>query len=245
MNADRTETAPADETRHDLTYAVGDIHGCHELLLALLDGIEDHAAGRLYTLVFLGDYIDRGPESAGVLQTVRQLQERSPERVICLKGNHEALMIEAAADPDRAPLWLYNGGDAALASFGVSRVGDLPADVLRWVGSLPTFYEDGRRYYVHAGVTPARPLADKDDHDRVWIRQPFLDVDHDFGKHVVHGHTPQLSAVPDERPNRTNLDTAAVYGGALTAGVFTAERDHAIRYLRVRARSRFDRRARG
>ncbi len=217
----------------DLTYAIGDVHGCHDLLLALLGGIEEYAGGRSYRLVFLGDYIDRGPDSAGVIRTVRQLQQRSPETVICLKGNHEQLLIEAAEDPNRVLLWLHNGGDAALRSFRAWSMDELPPDVIEWARQLPTSYEDERRYYVHAGLDPARPLAEQSDHDRIWIRGPFLKADHDFGKHIVHGHTPQRSGLPDEHPYRTNLDTAAVYGGALTAGVFTSDQDRAAAFLRV------------
>jgi serine/threonine protein phosphatase 1 len=221
-----------------LTYAIGDIHGCHDLLLTLLQGIEGHAAGQPYRLVFLGDYIDRGPDSAGVLATVRRLQEGSPESVVCLMGNHEALMLEAATDPSRAQLWLRNGGDAALASFGINNVSELPSDIVEWVRQLPAFYEDEHHYYVHAGVNPARALSDQTNHDRFWIREAFLEAEHDFGKHIVHGHTPLQTASPDERLYRTNLDTAAVYGGALTAGVFTPKQTRAVAYLRVLANGR-------
>ena len=92
--------------RPALTYAIGDIHGCHDLLLALLQGVEDHAASQPYRLVFLGDYIDRGPDSAGVLAMVRQRQEASPDAVVCLMGNHEALLLQAAADLSHVPAWL-------------------------------------------------------------------------------------------------------------------------------------------
>jgi serine/threonine protein phosphatase 1 len=223
----------------DLTYAIGDIHGCHDLLLTLLGGIEEHAGGRSYRLVFLGDYIDRGPDSAGVIRAVRQLQQRSPETVTCLKGNHEQLLVEAAHGPNSALQWLYNGGDAALRSFRARGLDGPPAETIEWARQLPTFYEDERHYYVHAGLDPTRPLHDQTDHDRIWIRGPFLNVDHDFGKHVVHGHTPQRSGLPEERRYRTNLDTAAVYGGALTAGVFTADQDQAVAFLRVAAEESF------
>jgi serine/threonine protein phosphatase 1 len=219
----------------DLTYAIGDIHGCNNLLLALLEGIEDHAGGRPYRLVFLGDYIDRGPDSAGVIQTVRQLQQQSPETVICLRGNHEQLLVEAADDPNSVLPWLSNGGDMTLRSFRAQGMDSPPAEVIEWAEQLPTFYEDERHYYVHAGLDPSRPLNDQTDHDRIWIRSPFVDADHDFGKYVVHGHTPLGGGLPDERPYRTNLDTAAVYGGALTAGLFTADQDRAVVFLRVAA----------
>ena len=196
-----------------LTYAIGDIHGCHDLLKALVAGVRDHAASRPYRLVFLGEYIDRGRDSAAVIATVRDLQAQSPETVTCLMGNHEMMLLAAARDRSLTGWWLGNGGGATLASFGAPSLDDLPSDVLRWLESLPTQHEDARRIYVHAGLSPARPRHTQTDHDRLWIREPFLTADHDFGKHVVHGHTPQRDATC-----RTNLDTAAVYGGALTAG---------------------------
>src|SRR5688572_14927395 len=125
---------------HELTFAIGDVHGCLDLLQSLLLRIEAHAAGRLYKLVFLGDYIDRGPDSAGVIQTVRDLQSKSPGEVIALKGNHEALMLDAVAHPSRedlVELWLHNGGDAALHSFGISDVSGVPDDVIAWARQLP------------------------------------------------------------------------------------------------------------
>ena len=89
-----------------------------------------------------------------------------------------------------------------------------------WIRRLPTFYEDAQRYFVHAGLDPSSPLGEQTDADRLWMREPFISADHDFGKHVVHGHTPVrpvigVSLMPDEREHRTNIDTGAVFGGAL------------------------------
>ena len=218
-----------------LTYAIGDVHGRHDLLTALLDGVRGHAAGRPYRLVFLGDYIDRGPDSAAVVATVRELQARSPETVTCLMGNHEHMLLAAARDRRLIGWWLGNGGGATLASFGAPSPDDLPPDLLEWFEDLPLEHEDARRIYVHAGLNPARPRQAQTDEDRLWIREPFLTVDHDFGKHVVHGHTPVRTAMPDVRAHRTNLDTGAVFGGALTAGAFTDEQDQAVAFLRVGA----------
>ena len=216
-----------------LTYAIGDIHGCNELLARLLARIRGHAGERPYRLVFLGDYIDRGRDSAAVIETVRGLEERSPDAVTCLKGNHEAMLLEVLAERRKVLWWLQNGGDAALASFGARSLGEIPADVVAWLTALPTVHEDERRFYVHAGFQPGARGPDPDKHNRLWIREPFLSADYDFGKHVVHGHTPLRTARPDERRHRTNLDTAAVYGGALTAGVFTADQNSAMEYLQV------------
>jgi serine/threonine protein phosphatase 1 len=203
-----------------LTYAIGDIHGRQDLLLLLLDRIRDHAGSRLYKLVFLGDYIDRGPESAAVIETVLTLQDASPERVVCLMGNHESMLLNAVNDPTVAFWWLRNGGDATLASFGVRAPFSMPIHVLEWLNSLPVVFEDETHYYVHAGLRPGRRFQDQSDEDRLWIREPFLDTDWDFGKHVVHGHTPVLTDGPETNPFRTNLDTGAVFRGVLTAGIF-------------------------
>ena len=217
-----------------LTYAIGDIHGRLDLLMDLLSQIITHANGRSCKLVFLGDYIDRGPDSAGVLALVRRFQQHWPESVICLKGNHEAMLLEVVTEPAVTSWWLGNGGDNTLVSFGVSHPGDLPADVLSWIAGLPTLYEDEHRYFVHAGLHPDLSLSEQDDQTKLWIRDEFLLVDYDFGKHVVHGHTPIETGGPELRPYRTNLDTGAVFGGPLTAGVFTDERGPAVEFLKSR-----------
>jgi serine/threonine protein phosphatase 1 len=217
-----------------LTYAIGDVHGRLDLLMDLLSQIITHANGRSCKLVFLGDYIDRGPDSAGVVELVRRFQQRWPEGVLCLKGNHEAMLLEVVKEPAAIPWWLGNGGDATLASFGVSHPGDLPADVLSWMAGLVTMYEDEHRYFVHAGLHPGLSLSEQDDQAKLWIRDEFLSIDYNFGKHVVHGHTPIETGGPELRPYRTNLDTGAVFGGPLTAGVFTDERGPAVEFLKSR-----------
>jgi serine/threonine protein phosphatase 1 len=216
-----------------LTYAIGDIHGCSDLLVRLLRNVRDHASGRPYRLVFLGDYIDRGPDSAGVVHIVRELQKVDAESVICLMGNHEDMLLQCVADLGKTLWWLENGGGEAMRSFRVSSPRSIPKDVLEWMAGLRTSYEDERRIYVHAGLAPGRPLGEQNDRDRLWIREPFLSSDFDFGKHVVHGHTPLTGLRPDVRHHRTNLDTAAVFGGPLTAGVFTNLQDEPIAFLRA------------
>jgi serine/threonine protein phosphatase 1 len=216
-----------------LTYAIGDIHGCSDLLVRLLRNVRDHAAGRPYRLVFLGDYIDRGLDSAGVVHIVRELQKVDAENVICLKGNHEDMLLQCVADLGKTLWWLENGGDETMRSFGVSSPRAVPKAVLEWMAGLQTSYEDARRIFVHAGLAPGRPLTEQNDRDRLWIREPFLSSDFDFGKHVVHGHSPLAGLRPDVRHHRTNLDTAAVFGGALTAGVFTPLQDRPIEFLQA------------
>jgi serine/threonine protein phosphatase 1 len=216
-----------------LTYAVGDIHGCLDLLAELLGLIEADAAGRERRLVFLGDYIDRGPDSAGVIARLRGLQDAEPDRVICLKGNHEDLMLRAIRRPDVLPVWLRNGGDAALDSFGCDEPAEIPADVLAWVAACPTYWEDERRGFVHAGLRPGRDRLDQSDRDRLWIREEFLEANYDFGKLVVHGHTPRLNGRPELWPYRVNLDTGAVFGGRLTAGIFADDEVRPVGFIQV------------
>jgi serine/threonine protein phosphatase 1 len=216
-----------------LTYAIGDIHGCSDHLHALLGVIEDHRAGRSRRLVFLGDYIDRGPKSADVIAHLRALQMAEPGDVICLAGNHEDMLVRARHEREGFWNWIENGGRETLQSYGVARVDDLPAHDVAWMAALPTLHEDGQRYYVHAGLRPGRPMEREDRRTHLWIRGAFLDDDCDFGKHVVHGHTPQASGIPEVRRHRTNLDTGCVYGRALTAGVFTHEHGPAVEFLAV------------
>lgn len=212
-------------TNHDrqtmtLTYAVGDVHGCLDKLKSLIAACRQHAGDDEMMLVFLGDYIDRGPESAGVVRLMLSLQADAPQHVIALKGNHEAWALAVLDGSLPAKAWLRNGGAATLSSYGAGDVGELPKAHLAWMRSLPLTYDDGRRLFVHAGVDPNKPLDAQDDHDLIWIREPFLDDERDYGRLVVHGHTPLETAKPDLRRNRLNLDTAAVFGGPLTAAAF-------------------------
>ncbi|GJE19260.1 metallophosphoesterase family protein [Methylobacterium marchantiae] len=217
----------------DLTYAIGDIHGCADALVRLLAEIERHGDGRPRRLVFLGDYVDRGPDSAGVLEILRDLDRAGNGSATFLMGNHERMVLDAYEKPFGVTAWLENGGESTLASFGIQDPENLPRGVLNWMSVLATVHEDARRYYVHAGFHPGRTGIDPDVEARLWIRKPFLTEDFDFGKHVVHGHTPQKDGRPDVRPFRTNLDTACVFGRVLTAGVFTDEAGPAVDFLQV------------
>jgi serine/threonine protein phosphatase 1 len=213
-----------------LTYAIGDVHGCLDKLTLLLDRCLRHGAGGRKRFVFVGDYMDRGPDSRGVIDLLMRWQDEKSGEVICLRGNHEAMMLEALVTDD-AILWLANGAAATLASYGIEHPSEMPLPHFDWVAALPLAFDDGRRYFVHAGVDPARPLGLQNDHDRVWIREPFLSSTRDFGRLIVHGHTPLATGIPDRRPNRLNIDTAAVYGGPLTAAVFTDETTGPVAFL--------------
>lgn len=213
------------------TYAIGDIHGCLPQLQRLVELCEQDAASQRSTLVFLGDYIDRGPDSRGVIEYLIDLQEWSPDRIICLRGNHEDLLLAAIESEDAELHWLSNGADATLRSYKASGAADLPASHIEWVRTLPLFHDDGHRFYVHAGVHPDRPLNQQRSRDLLWIREPFLSNSKEFGRLIVHGHTP--SGDPELRPNRLNLDTGAVYGRALTAAVFHDQQLAPLKFIQA------------
>ena len=203
-----------------LIYAIGDIHGCLNKLDGLLLRCEKHADGSPMNFVFLGDYIDRGPQSRGVIDYLIDLQSRLGECVVTLKGNHEAIALAVVDGMSPAELWLSQGGTKTLDSYGITEPNELPRAHLDWMRALPLRYDDGRRFFVHAGVNPERPLEAQDDDDLLWIREPFLSYRGDYGRLIVHGHTPVSGGMPELRDNRLNLDTAAVFGGPLTAAIF-------------------------
>jgi len=219
--------------RMSLTYAVGDIHGSLDKLESLIAGCREHAAGRAMRFVFLGDYIDRGPQSAGVVRFLIDLQSQLREHLIALMGNHEALALAVADGTMSASNWLLNGGAATLQSYGIGHAAELPRAHLDWLRSLRLTYDDGRRFFVHAGVDPKKPLDAQDEFDLLWIREPFLSDGRDYGRLIVHGHTPLLAAMPELRSNRLNLDTAAVFGGPLTAAVFDGAQTEPITFLQA------------
>ena len=218
-----------------LLYAVGDIHGRLDLLRNLLQLIEDdaHARSRATrrTLVFLGDYVDRGPDSGGVVADLiaRAFQGFDTH---FLKGNHEAILLNFLDDPLHLDHWLMNGGQATMDSYGVDTrtlaetrsrpeawrkafAAALPEAHVRFFRTLKLSVTIGDYLFVHAGVRPGVSLAAQSEDDLVWIRRPFLDHAGSFGKVVVHGHTPAL--LPVIKPNRIGIDTGAVFSDRLTA----------------------------
>jgi len=216
-----------------LTYAIGDVHGSLGKLRKLIAKCRKHADGRPMQFVFLGDYIDRGPQSRDVIRSVIELQSEPRAQVVALKGNHEAIALAVIDGALPAEDWLSEGGAATLESYGVDNARELPADHVQWLRSLPLSYDDGRRFFVHAGIDPEKPLAEQDAFDLVWIREPFLSDNRDYGRLIVHGHTPVENATPELRGNRLNLDTGAVYGGPLSAAVFDDEQTNPIAFLQA------------
>jgi serine/threonine protein phosphatase 1 len=214
--------------------AVGDIHGSLAKLQDLIGRCERCAAGGALSFIFLGDYIDRGADSAGVVRYLMELQSRlGPRRMIALRGNHEAMALEVYEGLSSELYWRSQGGDATLRSYGVAHAQDLPQATLNWLRSLPLSYDDGRRFYVHAGVNPLLPIAAQREHDLIWIREPFLSDRRDYGRLIVHGHTPVESGEPDLRVNRLNLDTGAVFGGPLTAALFADGQTAPVKFVQA------------
>lgn len=197
-----------------LHYAVGDVHGRSDLLHQALRDIDDDRAGEPAVAVFLGDYVDRGPDSRAVID--RLMSDDAPGLTkVCLMGNHEAMMLQALAQGGPAmATWLQNGGETTCRSY----LGQFPPAHLSWLGALPLTYETEHHLFVHAGIRPDVALSEQRQTDLLWIRRAFLDAREDFGKHVVHGHSPEIG--PDLSPFRTNLDGLAWRTGRLRIGVF-------------------------
>lgn len=207
----------ADATSSGLTFVVADLHGRLDLLELALDAIAAYpGVDASRTVVFLGDYVDRGPHGAQVIARLRNGPPLGSDWV-CLKGNHEAMMGLALRHPERLDWWIGNGGDATIASYASHR--DQVAGDLAWIDGLPLVHVDDRRVYVHAGVEPRLPLEAQQDKTLLWKR--YADGDESgFGeRHVVHGHTPHEDG-PQRFAGRTNLDTLAWWTGRLVIGVF-------------------------
>jgi len=198
-------------------FAIGDIHGCLDKLQRL---IQDIAADPVNdTLVFIGDYIDRASGGRDVVDYVLGLK-KNYQKVICLCGNHESMLIRYLEGLDEN-MYLQNGGMMTLNTYGIfrsdaprERKAKIPADHLRFFESLLPYYETDQFIFVHAGLLPGIPLTGQTAHDLQWIRQEFIDSDYDFRKRIVFGHT-HVSA-PLVTANKIGIDTGAVYGGRLT-----------------------------
>ncbi len=228
--------APASLPEGLRVYAIGDVHGCADNLRALHREIARDLADRPVAearLVHLGDYVDRGPDSAGVIETLLQPFPQAGAGpgplVVNLMGNHEEMMLTALADFDAVPHWLSNGGAASLESWGIRvppRTGDwaaaVPSHHLAFLRGLQLMHAAGGYVFVHAGLRPRTPLARQSRIDMLWIREPFLSFDGELPAVVVHGHTP-VSA-PVVRHNRIGIDTGACLGGRLTCVVLEADR---------------------
>ena len=225
-------------------YAVGDIHGRLDLLDDLLARIQADIRARPIddvTLVFLGDLIDRGPDSAGVIARLMDL-DGFPARCVVLQGNHEEILLRVLdGEEGLAYDWLGFGGDAFVESYGLSatalkaleeariaeRLKDaIPADHIQFLREAGDTVRFGDYLLVHAGIRPGIPVEQQQPHDLRWIREPFLTDGHDHGCVVIHGHT--VSRGVERRKNRIGIDTGAYRTGVLTSVVIEA---HDVRFL--------------
>ncbi len=198
----------------DKLFAIGDIHGSFDQLQDLMQKIPiDFATD---TLIFIGDYIDRGPGSVEVVDYLLDLKKRVPE-IIFLKGNHEDMLEKYLDGTDRFT-YLLNGGQNTLDSYlsQTDRTGGypIPTEHLEFFRSLRLYYETEAYIFVHAGLRPKVPLASQESEDLLWIRDKFIYSKYYFGKPVVFGHTPLEKPLVER--NKIGIDTGAVYGNALT-----------------------------
>ncbi len=195
-------------------FAIGDIHGCYDRLCALMDKIPVDLTHD--TLVFIGDYIDRGPQSVEVVDYLVELKKRVPG-IIFLKGNHEDMLEKYINGSDRFT-YLLNGGQRTLDSYlnrpARSDSYPIPPEHMQFFKSLRMYYETEKYIFVHAGLRPRFALESQKTEDLLWIRDKFIDTDYNFGKRVVFGHTPLDEPLVDD--NKIGIDTGAVYGNALT-----------------------------
>jgi len=195
-------------------FAIGDIHGCYDQLVALMKKIPIDF--KRDTLVFMGDYIDRGTQSVEVVNFLIKLKKRVPG-IVFLKGNHEDMLEKYLDGTDRFT-YLLNGGQQTLDSY-LSRAAHtgthpIPPEHMEFFKSLRLIYETGDYIFVHAGLRPKVSLESQDTEDLLWIRDKFLSTRYDFGKPVIFGHTPL--GEPLVESNKVGIDTGAVYGNALT-----------------------------
>ena len=218
-----------------LVYAIGDIHGHLDLLESLLQAIDaDRAAfgDRKIIKIFLGDYIDRGPASCGVIDRVLAESARADQQVIALAGNHERAMLDFLDDPPYGADWMQFGGLNTLRSYGVepplrsgssriwtvvrdALVAAMPEQHIEFLRGLSLYCQLGDVIFVHAGVRPGIPLASQSPDDLLWIRGEFLNASHPEDQLIVHGHTPSIDV--QSAPGRLGIDTGAFATGKLTA----------------------------
>jgi len=238
-----------------LVYAVGDIHGCAELLASLLATIRADAAelrpGQPTVIVFLGDYVDRGDGSREVIDQVIALAADPRFEVRALKGNHEEALLAFLDDPDFGPTWAEYGGVQTLRSYGVpapvlrsqtsewSKVREafqlaLPQTHLRFLSQLELTAVYGDYVFVHAGLRHGVALEAQSERDMLWIREEFLHAEPSFGKVVVHGHTPEADAFVGD--HRIGIDTGAYATGVLTAVRLKGEERALLQATRSRLR---------
>jgi len=219
-------------------YAIGDVHGCLDRLVTLHWAITADLAAYPVAesvLIHLGDYVDRGTDSAGVIWLLTGTVAPPVTRRVDLMGNHETMMIEAISgdNPRAAESWLENGGTATLESYHVPLEASpaewgltVPLAHRQWLKTRELLHKEDSYLFVHAGIRPGKAIARQRPEDLLWIREPFLASQEKHPLIIVHGHTPRSE--PDIHANRIGIDTGAVMGGVLTCLVLE---DDQMRFL--------------
>ena len=242
------------DTAGRLIYAVGDIHGRADLLARLLPAIRQDverrglSAGERPMIVFLGDYIDKGPQSPAVIDMLIEFAAQPEFESRFLIGNHEETLLDFLAGKIRGRTWAEHGGDATLRAYGVSIAGEadwaqararmvrsVPEEHVRFLQGLELMIPVGSLLFVHAGVRPGVALEQQTTRDLLWIRSEFLKVPVDGPYLVVHGHTPRETVYGAR--GRLCLDSAAYMSGRLSAGVFSANGIEIIDSVSLQARA--------
>lgn len=196
-------------------FVIGDVHGNYEELMDLLDKINPDL--RQDQLIYLGDYIDRGPQSYKVIRFLIDLQNKyGKEHVVLLRGNHEDMAIE---NIEHGRIDCFNGYDITFMDF--IKNNDSIENYYEFFKGLPLYYEDESFIYVHGGIKPGIAMEKQDDYDLLWIREEFFESSLTFIKPVIFGHTPTINIIgtfsPFIKKDRIGIDTGIVYGGRLTA----------------------------
>lgn len=233
----RTAEVPASLPSGVRIYAIGDLHGRADLLQAMLEEValdQDLRPVERSIILFLGDYVDRGPSSKEVLDILLECAKRNES--VFLKGNHEAFLLRFLEEPAILAEWRLHGGLNTLISYGLDvsfspdeheyvrlsqeLAHQTPANHLAFLNGLRLSFQCGDFLFVHAGVRPGGNIEDQAERDLLWIREEFLDYTGSFGAFVVHGHTPVRH--PEIRSNRLNIDTGAFATGRLSCAVIEA-----------------------
>lgn len=193
-----------------MRYVIGDIHGCLKNLKRLMKKLPVKKEDEL---IFVGDYIDRGKDSKGVVDFLLDLSKKY--RCIFLRGNHEQMLLDYLDDKKMGRIWYLNGMDATLDSYG--NINSIPSHHLEFFRNTKFYYQTEKYLIVHAGVLPGKPFKEQDEMELIWIREEFIYCKKPlYDKIIVFGHTPFLDG-PYIDKTKIGIDTGCVYGGKLTA----------------------------
>lgn len=193
----------------DLLYGIGDIHGCLSELKLLMSMIESDAGNKKAKIIFVGDYIDRGPDSKGVVDFLMNLKNSDTREYFFIKGNHEDMMLDPYGQRD----WWYNGGKQTLSSYQCESFRLFPDDHQEWYKNLLPYYQHGRFVFVHAGLDPSLILEEQNFHNMIWSRKYVgYNGEYEGGYFVTYGHTPMDNIVLCR--NGAAIDTGCVFDGA-------------------------------